>query len=605
VNEPVSGSLYAESTVSDEDSGPSSRASAGTLTTESLAGLSARVQALAARLDALEPEIKEVRRRADTLTLTRSGRPTSPNPFASEPQDRSVLVDADRASALGAEHQRQATAHGESKIRRNLVSLLLAQGATMLAALVTVSVVPKYLGAQTFGAFTLATTIVGLFAAVSLLGTNQYLVKTIARDPTRLGIYVFNGFVMKLIFGSVLAVAAVALAHLVGYQRQIVLMIEVGALGMIFATLYDVVAAGLQGTERMGRIALWGGVQQYASIAIAVGLLLAHKGVVIYTLVLAVGCVIPLVANGRHLWPDVRGDMQLDFRLWRSIALGGIPFFLWGALLLVYGSIDIVMLQAMTNNAVVGWYNLAYRWVGIPTVIPFVLAMVALPSLSALAIENPARYTHRVNRAIQVALLAAIPMALGIALVASDIVKTLHYPAGFAHSVVLIRILALHIPVVAMDMVMATALTAKDRQKAWLVVGCVAALFNPTLNLIAIPLTNRVFGDGAIGASLITVATEVVMMIGAIYLRPAGILDRATVFFILRCAGAAAFMIPAVYGLAGQPVAVKVVAGMAAFAVGAWALRLVSPRSVRDRAVRVTRPLLGRDQGVSVSNAVD
>ena len=85
MNEPVSGSLYAESTVPDEYSRPSSRASAGTLTAESLAGLSARVQALATRLDALEPEIKEVRRRADTLTLTRSGRPTSPNPFASEP----------------------------------------------------------------------------------------------------------------------------------------------------------------------------------------------------------------------------------------------------------------------------------------------------------------------------------------------------------------------------------------------------------------------------------------------------------------------------------------------------------------------------------------
>jgi O-antigen/teichoic acid export membrane protein len=567
--------------------------------------LAARVHALAARLDAIEPEIKEIRRRTDSLALARSGRTASPNPFASEPQDRSVLVDADRASALGIEHRHQNEGDGTGKIRRNLVSLLLAQGATMIIALVTVSIVPKYLGSQTFGAFTVATTFVALFTAISLLGSNQFLVKTIARDPSQMGVYVFNGLVMKLIFGSLLAAVAVGVAHVAGYQRQTVLMIEVGCLGMIFAALNDVVAAGLQGTERMGRLALWGGIQQYATVGIAIALLLAHKGVVIYTLVLAVGVVIPLVANGRHLWPEIRGHMTLDIRLWRAIALGGIPFFLWGALLLVYGSIDIVMLQGMTNNDVVGWYNLAYRWVGIPTVLPFILAVVALPSLSALAISNPAEYTRRVNRAIQVALLAAIPMAIGIALVATDIIRLLHYPAGFEHSALLIRILSLHIPVVAMDMVMATALTAKDRQKAWLVVGCVAVVFNPTMNLVAIPLTSRMFGDGAIGASVITVATELVMMVGAIYLRPAGVLDRQTVLFILRCLGAALIMVPVVYFGAGLPLVVKVLLGVVAFAVGAWALRLVSPRTASDSIVRITRPLIGRATGVSASNVID
>src|SRR5262249_29605480 len=149
--------------------------------------------------------------------------------------------------------------------------------------------------------------------------------------------------------------------------------------------------------------------------------------------------------------------------LWRAIGVGGMPFFLWGAILMVYGSIDVLMLEGMTNSDVVGWYTLAYRWVGIPVALPVILATVVLPSLSTLAHAHGPEFSRIVNRAVQIALFAAIPMATGIALVAGDIIQVLHYPAGFEHSVLLMQILAIHIPVVALDMVLATALTAKDR----------------------------------------------------------------------------------------------------------------------------------------------
>jgi O-antigen/teichoic acid export membrane protein len=285
--------------------------------------------------------------------------------------------------------------------------------------------------------------------------------------------------------------------------------------------------------------------------------------------------------------------------------VGGVPFFLWGAILLVYGSIDIVMLQTMTNSDVVGWYGLAYRWVGIPVVVPGIIAAVMLPSLSSLALVDTSQYTRLVNRAIQIVMFAALPMAAGIALVTGNIIHLLHYPPGFGHSVLLTQILAVHIPIVAMDMMLAIALTAKDRQKAWLVVGCVAAVFNPLLNLIAIPLTTHRFGDGAIGASVVTVATELVMMIGAIILRPAGVLDRPTVSFILRCAGATAIMIPAVLFAAGLPLALKVLIGVVTFACGALAFRVLTLREAWNLFLRGSQSLRNRLGGTGVPVATN
>jgi O-antigen/teichoic acid export membrane protein len=432
------------------------------------------------------------------------------------------------------------------------------------------------------------------------------LVKTLARDPSQLGAYLFNAVTMKLVLGSLLAAIAIAIAQAAGYPHETLLIIELGCLGMILAALNDILAAVLQAFEQMGRLALWQGIQLYAVGGIAIGLLLTHKGgVVAYALVIAVGAVIPLVANGYYLWPEVRGQMKLDLSLWRAMAVGGMPFFLWGALLLVYGSIDVLMLQGMTNSDVVGWYSLAYRWVGIPVALPMILATVVLPSLATLAHAHGPEFTRIVNRAVQIALFAAIPMAAGIALVANDIIHFLNYPAGFEHSVLLMQILAIHIPVVALDMVLATALTAKDRQKAWLVVGCAAVVVNPTLNLIAIPLTSHNYGNGAIGASMVTVTTEVVMMVGAIYLRPTGVLDRTTISFIVRCVGAALIMVPAVMMTAGLPLGMKIVVGTVTYACAAWALRLFSVRPAWNSLIRITGLFPDRGQTATVPSPAD
>ena len=45
---------------------------------------------------------------------------------------------------------------------------------------------------------------------------------------------------------------------------------------MVLSALAEVLAAGLQGTERFGKLAFWSAVQQYVSFGIAIGLLLAR-----------------------------------------------------------------------------------------------------------------------------------------------------------------------------------------------------------------------------------------------------------------------------------------------------------------------------------------
>lgn len=465
-------------------------------------------------------------------------------------------------------------------IARNMAALLGSQVATWCAALVMVIIVPRHLGDTQFGRLSFAGAFVSFFGLFAGLGCGAFITREVARDRSRVGLYVFNALVMNVLLVVILSAAAIATAHALGYPAQTSLIVAIACMGMVFTTLNNLLVAGLAGEQRMGKAAAWGVVQQYAGSASVVAVVLAHKSLAAVALASTWSGIIGLAGNGAQLLRQVRAGARLDLRLWKALALGGLPFLLWNGILMIYGSIDTPMLSMMAGDATVGWYTLAYKLIGVPAFLAPIVVTAFFPSLSEHGASASPVFAGLANRALRIVFFVTAPMAAGIALVAGDVVSILHYPAGFAHTVPLIRILALHIPVVGIDMVLAATLMATDRQKGWIVVGALAAVLNITLNLVAIPATIRAFGNGAVGAAIVTVATELFMMGGAIYLRPAGILDRGTISFVLRSVLACLPMLAVVAVPGGAWLPAKIALGAAVYGGVSLALRTISVREL-------------------------
>jgi O-antigen/teichoic acid export membrane protein len=482
-----------------------------------------------------------------------------------------------------------------SRIRRNLATLLVSQFATQIATLLALCIVPRYLGAASYGELAFAISFVGFFALVASLGSRQYLVKQIARNPDQLADYVVNAFILKAVLGAVLGLLAIATAQALGYPPETVLVIGATAIGMLLTVLADVLVAALQAIDRVGEVGLWLGVQQYVAGGIGIGLVLAHRSIAWYALAIGAGPAIQIVANGRRLWALLKDHLVLKMSIWKDVIRGGLPFALWAAVLLVYGSIDIVMLHQMDGSRTVGWYTLAYTWVGVPVAFPFVLSAAVFPSLSTTALAASSEFIRTVNNAIRLVILVGTPMAVGMALIANNIIGLFHYSSDFSHAVPLIRILALHIPIVAMDMVLALALMAKDRERAWLLVGGLAAVVNPAFNLLAIPWAAHRYANGAIGAAVVTVGTELLMMVGAICLRPPGVLDRATSWYVIRVVVASAAMVPAIIFIPDAPLGAKVLVGAAVFIAVSFAVGLFTVERCRAILKECRHRLMRRD----------
>jgi O-antigen/teichoic acid export membrane protein len=309
-------------------------------------------------------------------------------------------------------------------------------------------------------------------------------------------------------------------------------------------------------------------------------------GVIAFATVYTVGSIIPVIANATLLWPHLRGHLRVDFRLWKVIVLGGVPLLALSGLNLIYGSIDIPILKSISGNDAVGWYALAYKWVGMPVFISSIVVTAFLPSLSNLAVQSAEAFSSLANRALRLVGFVSIPASMGIALTANELL-TMIYDKKYERSIPLMQILAIHIPLAAMDTVLATALIAADRQRKYLIVAGIAAVFNPALNFGLIHLTQDAFGNGAVGAAIMTVATEVFIMAGALHFRVQGVMDRNTVGYLMRCLAAALLMVPGVWLVRDTNIVVMAGVGAVLYAAVSFVVRTVDVVEVKRMGSRL------------------
>ena len=158
---------------------------------------------------------------------------------------------------------------------------------------------------------------------------------------------------------------------------------------------------------------LWDVPQATSGGAAGLFVLLNGGSLLQFAFVFNIACIVPLVANFIFLRPELSRNRRFDFALWKQILVGGFPFFIWSALLVVYGTIDIPLLEAFTNNETVGWYALAYRWVSMPVFFASTVATAFFPAFSAQSVRPRRSSPNTANRALHLVALIATPVPSG------------------------------------------------------------------------------------------------------------------------------------------------------------------------------------------------
>jgi O-antigen/teichoic acid export membrane protein len=438
------------------------------------------------------------------------------------------------------------------------------------------------LGADGLGQITVVTTITGFGGVIASMGVSDLLVRRIAQQPRNLAYDATVGLAIQL-----MAAVLTALAIVVGKQFADLgafdpLLLYLALIGMLFTPVTSVLLSILRGREQH---------RQYAWLTAAIAAFASGLGV----LVLLFGASLPayqatLVVSGTAItivsWKLARVRLLIlplnrtFLRTARELIVQGFPFLSWSLILTVTGGVDRLVLGWFVPAAEVGWYAAALRIVGIPIVIPTLVITPLYPALSRNAGDSAA-IRRAITETLRLVLVLMVPMCAGIIGLASAIPTLLGWPPDFVNSVPLMVVLSLQLPVIAVDMVLGTVLMAIGLQGRWVMVGVAGAALKFGLSVWLVPIFESSGGNGAMAASIVTIASELLMFAGALILLPRQLLEWRPAWDGARVLAASIALAAVAAALLPLGVVVAFVGSSATYVLGVWAMRAVTLADVR------------------------
>jgi O-antigen/teichoic acid export membrane protein len=193
-------------------------------------------------------------------------------------------------------------------------------------------------------------------------------------------------------------------------------------------------------------------------------------------------------------------------------------------------------------------------------------------------------------------------MVVGVVLLGPKVVLLL-YGWAFAPAAPILVVLCLTLIPIFTATLVNGQLVAADRQLAWTGVMAACCIVNPVVNVFLIALFERVYHNGALGASYALLITDTLVGVAAVALLPRDVLGNMGVILprLARAALASGIMGIAVFFLNDKFVLIPLVAGVATFIGAALVLRVFTPADL-DLVKRLAR-LVAAKVGLRQSQA--
>ena len=429
-----------------------------------------------------------------------------------------------------------------TSIAKNTTAMMGSQLITWASSFVLMIFLPRYLGAEEFGRLYFAVSITGLMGSVTSLGIGEYLVKEVARDRSKVSSFFANAAALRVVAWVISFLIVIVYVRMTIDSSETLLLVILVGCGVILGSLADLGYRVFQSFECMQYRSAAVIVQQVSAAAICVSLLLLGFGA---TAIAATGILTSAMAFGVVLLVLPRVvpiDWAITTRAWPGLLRGSFPFFISAGLSFLYYRIDVMMLSAMTSDKVVGWYGAPYRLFDTFSFFPSIIGTAVFPIMARLWQDSKEDLAWTAQKALNITIIVAIPFAVILLLCAKQIVSLMFGLAQFSNSVILLQILAASLPVLYIDFVFGTLLVTIDRQRYAPVIAAVALVFNVVLNYFFIPYFQQTYGNGAIGAAITTLLTELAVSGMFFSLLPAGFFNYTNLHIALKSALAGCIM---------------------------------------------------------------
>ncbi len=395
---------------------------------------------------------------------------------------------------------------GVRKVAVNTVWLFLDRAIRLGVGFVVGAWVARYLGPEGFGRFSYVIAFVSLFGTAIAAGTDNVVVRDIAKEPDRADRILAAANVIRIV-GTPVVLGLVAVtawwAH--AGDASTLQLVAVYSITLLFRPI-DVVDLWFQ-ADTNSRPVVWArSAAFFAGSAAKVVLILAGASLVAFVWVepasAALGALLLLAAYrsaGRRF--TIAGASTAEVR---RLLSAGAPLLLSSVAVMVYMRIDQVMLEHLSGGGTrqVGLYSAAQRLSEVWYFLPMALASSVFPTLVRSRETDEARYLERLERLFSVMAAVSLGAATATTLLSSHIIRVVFGPAYAGAG----TILSIHVWTaffVFWGVVGETWYLTEGLTRLTLYRTASAAVANVALNLALVP---RYGGAGAAVATLLSQA---------------------------------------------------------------------------------------------------
>jgi O-antigen/teichoic acid export membrane protein len=365
-------------------------------------------------------------------------------------------------------------------------------------------------------------------------GQSTYLVREIARgridEPELIG----TALVIRLATIVFASAAAVAIALVLGYRGQVVVLTLLAMTTGVPAALFGAFDCSFRGKDRMD-VDVFANIVGKAMTLVATAIALHFFPGGLTEVILMQG-----VGNMSTLLVGVIAAQRLGFavkapamKAFRELLRHGTPI---AAVALVVASqpfLEIVLLSAFVGPVVVGWYGAFRNIYGTVASPALILLGAAFPELSRASLSLP-DLRRTIDATERVLCIAAAFTSSALYLFADHIVAILYGQGRFEQTASILRVSAIFIPLLFFTYLLASVIFILGRSKALVVVSIVRIFVCAALGWLLIGYWQQRFGNGAIAVVIIAGVAEISAMIAYLALLPRGAAGLTTTLNLAR-----------------------------------------------------------------------
>jgi O-antigen/teichoic acid export membrane protein len=362
-------------------------------------------------------------------------------------------------------------------------------------------VAARRLSPESFGVFSLGSTLGWIVAVVSDCGIQLHLARAVARNPSDAP-RLLRGWLRVRLWTAVVSVGAIGIALAAGWRASAAPM---AALAAVYACsglieLLHYFYRGLSRSDIESSLTLW---QRGGTLLCGVAALAWKPDVTVLAVAMLVPVSVTLVASLRiarrfETTSDegVSATGASSRATWAIFTRDVWPIGAGIALSALYFRIDVFLVELWSGTEAVAYYNAVFRLVEALRLFPAAVVAVGLPSLVRAGDLRP---LTRV--ALPVTLCAAAGAVL-LWLAAAWMIPLL-YGAAYTRAVPAFRILLLSLPLLSLNLAVTHQLVGWEGQRIYAGLCAAALALNVALNAAFIPLWSF---DGAAWTTLATEA---------------------------------------------------------------------------------------------------